>query len=279
MPELPEVETVKRTLNDLVIGKTVKDVEVRWPNIIRRPADIHQFQKQLIGETLEDVRRRGKFLLFQFHDFVLVSHLRMEGRYRLDPENELVDKYTHIIFHFTDNTALRYRDVRKFGTMHLFRKGEEWNHLPLSKLGPEPLSSELTTQHLVAACQNTRRTIKQVLLDQTVVVGLGNIYVDESLFKAGIHPLTTACDLSTSKLEDLREAIVATLRAAVSLGGSTIRTFVNSQGHMGLFQQQLNVYGRKGEPCERCGTPIEKIKANGRGTHYCPHCQPRGKAK
>lgn len=279
MPELPEVETVKRTLNELVIGKTVKSVDVRWPNIIRRPIDINQFKAQLIGETLTDVQRRGKFLLLDFDDLVLVSHLRMEGRYRLDPESKPLDAYTHVIFHFTDNTALRYRDVRKFGTMHLFDKGDEWNHLPLSKLGPEPLSSDLTEEYLAAACRNTKRTIKQVLLDQTVLVGLGNIYVDESLFKAGVHPTTVACTLTGDQLSRIIKAIVETLSEAVKQGGSTIRTFVNSQGHMGLFQQQLNVYGRTGEPCIRCGTPIEKIKVGGRGTHFCPVCQPRGSKK
>lgn len=279
MPELPEVETVKRTLNELVIGKTVKSVEVRWPNIIRRPEDINLFKSMIVGETLQGVKRRGKFLLLCFEELVLVSHLRMEGRYRVDPEGTPIDKHTHVIFHFTDETALRYRDVRKFGTMHLFKKGEEWDQPPLSKLGPEPLSSGLTAEYLATVCHSTQRSIKQVLLDQTVIVGLGNIYVDESLFKAGIHPLTAARDLTKVKLEKLRIAIVETLGEAVRLGGSTIRTFVNSQGHMGLFQQQLDVYGRKGEPCVNCGTPIEKIKAAGRGTHYCPVCQPRGTGK
>jgi formamidopyrimidine-DNA glycosylase len=279
LPELPEVETVKRTLNELVIGKTIKNVEVRWPNIIRRPSDLNQFKARMIGETLHDVRRRGKFLLFCFDDVVLVSHLRMEGRYQLDPEHDPIDHYTHVIFHFTDDTALRYRDVRKFGTMHLFNKGEEWKHLPLSKLGLEPLSLELTTGYLAHAFEHTKRSIKQVLLDQTIIVGLGNIYVDESLFKAGIHPLTAASELTEAQLERLKKAIVETLGDAVELGGSTIRTFVNSQGHMGLFQQQLTVYGRAGEPCVHCGTPIEKIKVGGRGTHFCPSCQPRGLEK
>lgn len=273
MPELPEVETVKRTLNELVIGKTVKRVEVRWPNIIRRPADIRQFADQMVGETLRRVGRRGKFLLFCFDSKVLVSHLRMEGRYRLDPENAPVDKYTHVIFHFTDGTALRYRDVRKFGTMHLFRKGEEWSNLPLRKLGPEPFSSSFTVESLEGVCRKTNRAIKPVLLDQTSVVGLGNIYTDEALFRACIHPLTPAADLELPQIEKLRLSIVETLSEAVKLGGSTVRTFVNSQGHMGLFQQKLQVYGRTGLPCPRCGTLIEKIKVGGRGTHFCPACQ------
>lgn len=277
MPELPEVETVRRTLSELVIGKKVKSVEIRWPNIIRRPSDVRQFADLLSGETIRQIGRRGKFLLLCFDDEVLVSHLRMEGRYRLDPEEVPVDPYTHVLFHFTDGTALRYRDVRKFGTMHLFRKGEEWNSLPLKRLGPEPFSPEFTVKALALACQSTKRAIKSLLLDQSAVVGLGNIYVDETLFRVRIHPLTPADELTNYKITALRQAIIATLREAVELGGSSVRTFVNSQGHMGLFQQKLQVYGREGLPCVRCGNPIEKIKVGGRGTHFCPNCQKRRK--
>lgn len=277
MPELPEVETVKRTLNELIPGKIISEVEVRWPNIIRRPDDPAEFAQMLSGETIRCVDRRGKFLLFRLDHLVMVSHLRMEGRYRLDPENVPIDRYTHVIFHFTDGTALRYRDVRKFGTMHLFRPGEEETQLPLSKLGPEPFSSAFTVRCLKQACLRTSRAVKPVLLDQTAVVGLGNIYVDEALFRARIHPLTPAASLSLAKVHRLHEAIVSTLSEAVALGGSSVRTFVNSQGHMGLFQQKLQVYGQQGEPCPICGTVIEKIKVGGRGTHLCPHCQRRGK--
>ncbi|RYL93811.1 DNA-formamidopyrimidine glycosylase [Sporolactobacillus sp. THM7-4] len=276
MPELPEVETVKRTLNELVIGKTVEHVEVRWPRIIKRPGDWNRFCELLAGETIHKVDRRGKFLLFDFDSKVMVSHLRMEGRYRLDPEDAPVDQYTHVIFHFTDGTALRYRDVRKFGTMHLFEKGEEWGLPPLIKLGPEPLSPSFSIEGLLADCRKTKRAIKVLLLDQSAVVGLGNIYVDEALFRARIHPLTPACALSRQDAARLHQAIIDTLSEAVRLGGSSIRTFVNSQGHMGFFQQELRVYGRPGLPCVNCGTPIKKIKVGGRGTHFCPTCQSRG---
>ncbi|MFT8317357.1 MAG: DNA-formamidopyrimidine glycosylase [Sporolactobacillus sp.] len=275
MPELPEVETVRRTLNELIPGKTVQSVEVRWPKIIRKPEDPVEFARQLEGETLDHVDRRGKFLLFRFDHKVMVSHLRMEGRYRLDPEETPIDKYTHVIFHFTDHTALRYRDVRKFGTMHLFNRGEEAGQLPLCKLGPEPFSPDFSPASLQAACAHARRAIKPFLLDQTAVVGLGNIYVDEALFRSGIHPLSVASSLNEEQVNLLYQAIVNTLSEAVELGGSTVRTFVNSQGHMGFFQQKLKVYGRKGEPCLTCGTAIEKIKVGGRGTHFCPHCQKR----
>ncbi|MCI1856777.1 MAG: DNA-formamidopyrimidine glycosylase [Sporolactobacillus sp.] len=276
MPELPEVETVKRTLNELVIGKTIDHVEIRWPKIIHRPADPRLFAMLLQGETVRHVGRRGKFLLFELDRFVLVSHLRMEGRYRLDPEGVLVDRYTHVIFHMTDHTSLRYRDVRKFGTMHLFNKGSEWDRPPLNKLGPEPFSPSFTVATLAEKCARTKRAIKPVLLDQAIVAGLGNIYTDESLFRARIHPLTPADQLSVAEVAALHRAILETLGEAVRLGGTSVRTFVNSQGQMGLFQQRLCVYGRKGEPCPVCGTPIEKIKVGGRGTHFCPHCQKSG---
>ncbi|RYM06909.1 DNA-formamidopyrimidine glycosylase [Sporolactobacillus sp. THM7-7] len=276
MPELPEVETVKRTLNQLIIGKTVKHVEIRWPNIIKRPEDWRRFSKALAGETIHRVRRRGKFLLFCFDSKVMVSHLRMEGRYRLAAENYPADKHTHVIFYFTDHTALFYRDVRKFGTMHLFEKGEEWALLPLKKLGPEPLSPAFSTDSLSRACAGTTRVVKTLLLDQKAVVGLGNIYTDEALFRACIHPLRRADGLSGVETARLYRAIVDTLREAVRLGGSTVRTFKNSQGRMGLFQQKLHVYGREGLPCTRCGAPIRKIKVGGRGTHFCPECQKGG---
>lgn len=273
MPELPEVETVKRTLNELVIGKTVARVAVRWPNIVRRPRDPVCFGRLLTGETIHRIRRRGKFLLFCFDSKVMVSHLRMEGRYRFGDGQEPVDKHTHVIFYFADGTALFYRDVRKFGTMHIFDAGEEWSLPPLDHLGPEPLSEAFTVSALARSCRKTTRAVKPLLLDQSAVAGLGNIYTDEVLFRAHIHPLRRAAGLSDAEMAGLHRAIIETLREAVRLGGSSVRTFVNGQGQMGLFQRELAVYGRAGLPCRRCGTPIRKIKVGGRGTHYCPACQ------
>jgi formamidopyrimidine-DNA glycosylase len=142
MPELPEVETVRRTLTSLVKGKTINDVQVMWPKIIKKPNEIEQFQDALVGQTILDIKRRGKFLKFILDDYVLVSHLRMEGRYGVYKISEPYDKHTHVLFTFTDDTQMRYRDVRKFGTMHLFKKGDEETNLPLSQLGPEPFSKE-----------------------------------------------------------------------------------------------------------------------------------------
>ncbi|MEC1544630.1 DNA-formamidopyrimidine glycosylase [Bacillus halotolerans] len=273
MPELPEVETVRRTLTGLVRGKTIKSVEIRWPNIIKRPAEPEEFARNLAGETIQSIGRRGKFLLFYLDHYVMVSHLRMEGKYGLHQEEEPDDKHVHVIFTMTDGTQLRYRDVRKFGTMHLFKPGEEAGELPLSQLGPEPDAEEFTSAYLKARLAKTNRAVKTALLDQKTVVGLGNIYVDEALFRAGVHPETKANQLSDQKIKKLHAEIKNTLQEAIDAGGSTVRSYINSQGEIGMFQRQHFVYGKKDEPCKNCGTMITKIVVGGRGTHFCAKCQ------
>lgn len=273
MPELPEVETVRRTLKELVVHKTISHITVNWPKMIKQPDDVTQFIDALRGQEMVEVGRRGKFLILYTTDFALVSHLRMEGRYGLFKKSEPVDKHTHVIFHFTDDTELRYKDVRKFGTMHLFLKGEELNELPLSQLGTEPLSEEFTPEVLKARLAKTSRYIKSALLDQKVVVGLGNIYVDESLFRAGIHPEKIANQITDEEVIKLHKEITATLAEAVDKGGSTIRSYVNTQGQIGLFQLELFVYGRRGEDCKICGIALERTVTGGRGTVFCPECQ------
>lgn len=273
MPELPEVETVRRTLLELVSYKEIEHVSVFWPKIIKQPEEIAQFQDALVGQTIKDIGRRGKFLILYTDDYALISHLRMEGKYGVFQKNEPVDKHTHVIFHFTDGTELRYKDVRKFGTMHLYVKGQEFNTLPLSQLGPEPFSADFTVEALASKLTKTKRNIKAVLLDQKVVVGLGNIYVDEALFRSGIHPERAADDLTKEEIERLHQEISNTLSEAVQKGGSTIRSYVNSQGQIGMFQLELFVYGRKGEECRICGSTLERIVSGGRGTVFCPKCQ------
>ncbi|WP_059171373.1 DNA-formamidopyrimidine glycosylase [Bacillus sp. FJAT-27445] len=273
MPELPEVETVRRTLEQLVIGKRISNVLIFWPKMVKNPDDTAQFTDALKGQSFLDIGRRGKFLIFYTEDYALVSHLRMEGKYSLNESGEPTDKHTHAIFHFEDGTELRYRDVRKFGTMHLFLKGTEFGQAPLFGLGPEPFSEEFTFEHLAEKLGKTNRKVKTALLDQHILVGLGNIYVDEALFRAGIHPERPANSLDGPEILKLYEAIVATLGEAVEKGGSTIRSYVNSQGQMGMFQLDLLVYGRKGEECKNCGTPLSKGVVGGRGTHFCPNCQ------
>ncbi|WP_347549332.1 DNA-formamidopyrimidine glycosylase [Pseudalkalibacillus hwajinpoensis] len=273
MPELPEVETVKRTLQKLIVGKKITDVIVKWPKIIKRPDDIEEFRMKVIGQSFKSVERRGKFLKLILEEDVIVSHLRMEGKYRVAQTEDESDHHTHVFFTFDDGTELRYHDVRKFGTMHLFPIGTEEDVLPLAKLGQEPFSSAFTVDVLRKGFQKTSRKVKTVLLDQTLVVGLGNIYVDEALFKAFIHPERLASTLDDQELQLLHTEIINTLKQAVDKGGSTIRSYVNSQGKVGTYQDNLFVYGRSGLACKACSTLLEKKVVGGRGTTFCPTCQ------
>ena len=273
MPELPEVETVRRTLERLIVGKKIERVTVSLPRIIRRPEEPMEFALLLQGETIQSVGRRGKFLKIVFDHVILVSHLRMEGRYGLYAKTEPVEKHTHVIFHFVDGTELRYRDVRQFGTMEIWTKGMEELHPPLSKLGPEPLDESFTLSKFKEMLATKKTKIKPLLLNQEFLVGLGNIYVDEVLYEARIHPETESHFLSMRKISILYNAIRKTLQEAVSMGGSSIKSYVNGQGEMGMFQQQLKAYGRQSQPCFRCHKLLVKTTVGGRGTHFCPHCQ------
>ncbi|WP_114569995.1 DNA-formamidopyrimidine glycosylase [Exiguobacterium flavidum] len=272
MPELPEVETVRRNLARSVSGKTISHVTIRHPKMIRG-MEPSQFVDALMQETIESVERRGKFLLFAFRSFYLVSHLRMEGKYFPYPQRVEPDKHTHVIFRFTDGSELHYNDVRKFGTMELRDKATAMDVPPLAQLEREPFDPAFTPDVLAANLARKKKSpVKTALLDQSVFLGLGNIYVDETLFHAGIHPFTKSGLLTTTEIERIHAHGVAVLKKAVEAGGSTIRSYV-SPGGKGEFQLQLAVYGQKGVSCPNCGTPIEKTKLGGRGTHYCPSCQ------
>lgn len=276
MPELPEVETVRRTLTRLVLGKTVESVDVRLARIVRRPAEPEAFARALAGLTIQSIGRRGKYLLFDFGGLTMVSHLRMEGRYGLYSAGEEPEPHTHVVFRFTDGTELRYRDVRQFGTMDIYRSDELAAAPPLAVLGPEPLDPAFTLQTFRSRLAGRSGKIKPLLLGQECVAGLGNIYVDEALFRARIHPERAADSLTRAELARLHEAIVATLAEAVEAGGSSVKSYVNGQGEPGWFQVSLRVYGKKGEPCVDCGGSIVRTVVGGRGTHLCPHCQPIG---
>lgn len=277
MPELPEVESVKRGLNKMITGETVADVFVHWPRIIESP-DVETFKLQLKNQTIEEVKRRGKFLLFYLSDYVLISHLRMEGKYQIteaDPrEMTPVTKHTHVIFHLKSGKELRYLDVRKFGRMSLVERGKEFEHKSLNKLGPEPIQEDFLLEDMQAFLKRRTKAIKGVLLDQQVVVGVGNIYADEILYRAKIHPTRPANELTEAEEIRLHESIIHILNAAVESGGTTIRTYQNAFGDAGSYQNHLQMYGKEKQPCEECGTQIEKIKVAGRGTHFCPSCQP-----
>src|SRR5690625_156873 len=273
MPELPEVETIRRTLKRFILDKTIEEIIVYWPNIVKYPDDVEEFKHMLIGQTFRDIKRSGKFLRFELDHHVLLSHLRMEGKYSVHDQTEPLAKHTHIIFKFTNGEELRYHDVRKFGTMHVFPKGKEFEQKPLLQLGPDPFEREFTLPYFQEKLGRTSRSIKATLLDQTIVAGLGNIYVDETLFKAGVHPAKKANELTVSEIKAIKKFATMTLQEAVEQGGTTIRSYVSSDGEMGMFQQELFVYGQGNEACKNCGDLIVKIKLAGRGTHICTTCQ------
>lgn len=273
MPELPEVESVRKGLEKLIQQAVIQEAEVFWDRIIAFPEDIDTFKNKLKGEQITGISRRGKFLLFHLTSYTLISHLRMEGKFRVTDKDEPFSKHTHVVFHLQDGRDLRYADVRKFGRMLLVQKGTENNVPSLRRLGPEPVEEAFDERSFSQALKRRKKSIKAVLLDQTAVAGLGNIYVDEVLFQASVRPDRTASSLSKDEITHLHRAIIQTMEQAVKAGGTTIRTYENAFGENGSYQHALNVYGRQGEPCVRCGTSIEKIKVAQRGTHYCPHCQ------
>lgn len=274
MPELPEVETVRKGLERLVVGKTIDAVTVLWPRIIELP-EVPLFQAFLSGQEIIGVQRRGKFLILKLTDFDLVSHLRMEGKYEYFPsaQTAIQDKHTHVIFQMQDGSQLQYRDVRKFGRMALVPKNQSSKYKGIQQLGPEPLSHDFDKIAFQEALKKKTMAIKPLLLNQKIVVGLGNIYVDESLWLASIHPERLASSLTERETSLLYESIIEVLGQAVEAGGTTIRTYANALGEAGTFQVSLQVYGQTGQPCARCQTPIQKIKVAQRGTHFCPTCQ------
>ncbi|MBJ8325700.1 DNA-formamidopyrimidine glycosylase [Streptococcus pacificus] len=273
MPELPEVETVRRGLEKLLVGKKIKKVFFSYPQMIK--TDKKQFTQAIIDQPIIAVKRRGKYLLIDFGDNVIISHLRMEGKYFSFTDKVPKNKHFHAFFELSDGSTLVYQDVRKFGTMALYAKTELYHYFEARKMGPEPIESEFKLAPFKKALSKSSRPIKSYLLDQTLVVGLGNIYVDEVLFATKIHPKTVSSQLTTHQVKKLRQAIIDLLAFAVSKRGSTIRTYQNTLGESGEMQDFLKVYGRQGLPCFNCQTPIEKIKLGGRGTHFCPSCQKR----
>lgn len=272
MPEMPEVETVRRGLISQVKGRKITNVEIRYQNLIT--GDVDQFKEFVTGTTITDIGRRAKFLLIHLDNgYTIISHLRMEGRYRISADPSAIDKHSHAIFTLDNGQKMIYNDVRKFGRMQLWNTDDLENNKSIQKLGPEPLSAAFTFNNLKPRIMRHRKDIKTVLLDQSVMSGLGNIYVDEVLWKVKIHPETPANHLNDTDIQNIIEVSNEEMEKAIASGGSTVRSYVDATGHKGNMQNSLKVYGKEGTPCPRCGTDIEKIKVGGRGTHFCPKCQ------
>lgn len=268
MPELPEVETVRRTLKNFVIDTYIEDIDVYYDKIIE--GDTKTFISHVIHQHIRDINRVGKYLIFVLDDCAFVSHLRMEGKYHIVDQDLPVDKHTHMVFHLNNGQDLRYMDTRKFGRMQLVDKVDYLNQAPLNKLGPEPFL--VTWEQLYKSLHQSSLPIKTILLDQHIISGIGNIYANEICFLMGIDPRTKASRLSKQRVKQLKEVSEDVLNRAIAQGGTTIHSF-DSNGIHGLFQVELNVHAQK--TCPLCQGEIKKIMLNQRGTYYCPHCQKR----
>lgn len=273
MPELPEVETVRRGLLKIAKGRKINAIDVYYGKTITN--DVEQFRQALIGQTIEDVDRRGKYLLFRFsNNLTMVSHLRMEGKYFNQPIGGQIDKHTHVVFQFTDGTELCYHDTRKFGRMTLVKTGEEMTVGGLKTIGPEPTAESFKLSFFADELHRSRGKIKPFLLNQRHIAGLGNIYADEVLWMSKINPEQPANTLSAKQVKVLHDNIIKELAVATKYKGTTVHSFTNAFGDAGGFQERLNAYGHAGDKCPRCGTKLVKTKVAQRGTTFCPHCQP-----
>jgi formamidopyrimidine-DNA glycosylase len=274
VPELPEVETVRTRLDPGLVGRTFEHVEI-LDERLTRPFDPAAVAAELTGEQVEAVERRGKYLVVRFvSGRVLLIHLRMTGSLRHARRGTLPDDaHRRAVVRLDDGSDVAYRDVRRFGTWLLLEPGELDDYLA-ARLGLEPLGPDFTSKELGAQLAGRRAPIKALLLDQRVLAGVGNIYADEALWRARIHPLRPAGELTASEIGAVHRGVRKVLEIGIARQGATVRGYSTPDGSPGGMQHELRVYGRGGEPCERCGTPIEKTRAGGRGTWYCPTCQP-----
>lgn len=276
MPELPEVETIVAGLRPKLTGLVIQDIQVFLPSLLRKDGTfrLHRIR----GKRVEAVRRRGKMILVECQDrLYLIFHLKMTGRLLWTPRQTPRDEHTHLVVYFRGRThELRFRDVRKFGYMRCLEASDPLECRELRSLGPEPLDLDL--ESFVHLFQGRKGRLKSLLLNQTFLAGIGNIYADEMLFEAGLHPLTPAVSLTRKQKEKLWTAMRHVLRRAIAAGGSSIRDFQDADGAEGLFQQEHRVYGRASLPCLRCGAKIGRLKIGGRTSSFCPRCQPKRKA-
>ena len=269
MPELPEVETVKNVLKKKVLNQKILDVIVNYPKMIEQ-INVDDFINKLKNQTIIDIKRRGKWLLFELNNYYLLSHLRMEGNYYIKNFNCEITQHQHVIFKFKD-FELRYNDTRKFGRMYLLNKDDIYNVKPLNELGYEPWDEKLNSDYLKLKYKNKKLPIKTVLLDQSIIVGIGNIYDDEILFLSKINPYKKACELTDVELNNIIKNTKIVLEKAIKLGGTTIKTYTSSEGVHGRFQNELLVHTKT--ECPICHKKLKVEKINGRSTYYCETCQ------
>ena len=270
MPELPEVETTRRGISPHIVGQkikkiTVRDARLRWPV----PDDL---PKLMQGKVLAAVERRAKYLLLKLANGTAIMHLGMSGSMRIVDAKTPVDKHDHVDILFANGKVLRFTDPRRFGCM-LWDTGDVSNHKLLARLGPEPFTDEFSGQRLYELSRKRKTPVKTFIMDNAIVVGVGNIYANEALFNAGIRPTAEAGKISKPRYQKLADEIKTVLARAIEQGGTTLKDFVGGDGKPGYFKQQLNVYGRGGEPCNHCGKPLKEKHIGQRATVFCTQCQ------
>ncbi len=272
MPELPEVETIVKTLRPLMVQKTIKQIDIFHPRMVK--PSVSEFKKTLIGKSIQSIERIGKFIIFFFSNgVVVISHLRMEGKYiEAKDASTPLSRFARIVFAFTDGTRMIYDDMRKFGTFELATQSTYLQHASLQSLGKEPLHN-IEPSLIYSSFHRANRAIKTLLLDQRILLGIGNIYADEILFASKIHPLTKGKHLTINQTSTILKHAQRILHQAIQDGGTRIRTYQSGQKIDGEFITKIKVYGKEGDACVNCQHRIDKIMVGGRGTHYCPHCQ------
>lgn len=280
MPELPEVETVVRGLRDTVLGRTIKQIVLNAPpatTVVGDSLSPRPFTDILKGRRIDQINRRGKNILIALSDGItLWAHLKMTGHFYWLPLSKPTGKHDLVVFRFTPRKpnptySLRFNDYRRFGRLRLFRSDEVMQQKGLAELGPEPL--EMSAEQFVTLCRSSRRQVKPALLDQSFIAGIGNIYADESLWAARIHPQRLTSSLSPHKLIELHNHIQRLLRKSIRLMGTSVDSYAGVNGQPGKFQKYLLAYGREGQPCDTCGGPIIRQKIGSRSAHFCRRCQ------
>lgn len=271
MPELPEVETVRRSLLLKLKNKKIVDLTILHNNVFK-DQDIHFVISNIKNQTIRDIKRRGKWLMFVLDDYYLLSHLRMEGKYLYRDVGDDILKHELVVFNIDNEFELRYKDVRKFGKMYLVPK-DKIDFSVLKSLGYEPWDESLTSDYLLSCYKNKSLPIKTLLLDQSIITGIGNIYADEILFLCKINPYKKGKELSSCECDLIISNTKKVLDKAIREGGTTIRSYTSEEGVTGLFQHSLNVHMREGEKCLCCGNIIVREKINGRSSYYCKKCQ------
>ena len=271
MPEIAEVRVVANTLKKKIINKKIEKIKIFYTNIIEN--DRHEFEDILVNKTFKDITTYGKWIMFNLGEYTLLSHLRMEGKYYYENSSNEIEKHTHIIFKLNDGYDLRYNDTRKFGKMLVVKTNEVFNTPCIKKLGLEPDNKYLTKEYLYEKINKSNKTIKELLLDQTIINGLGNIYANEVLFTSKINPTRKGSQITFEECETIINNAKKIIIDSYNKGGCTIRSYTSSLGVIGHYQDDLKVHNRAYKPCKKCNTLIKIMKIGERSTYYCPNCQ------